>query len=102
MVALGVGLGRRGFAEQPAQVNEVLLRRGTFLQLRGVPLRDKLVCVHRRILRVPEGLCRAPNFIAALRHVDNSLARGGEPVRPATARVLAGSAAKDGPVNSGA
>ena len=36
MIALGVGLGRRGFAEQPAQVNEVLLRRGTFLQLRGV------------------------------------------------------------------
>ena len=33
-VSLGVGLGRRRFAEQSAQVDEVLLRRGAFLQAR--------------------------------------------------------------------
>ena len=43
VVALGVGLRRRGFPEQPAQVDEVLLRRGALLQLRGLPLGDELV-----------------------------------------------------------
>ena len=47
VIAPGVGLRRRRFAEQPAQVDEVLLRRGAFLQLRGVPLRDELVWGHR-------------------------------------------------------
>ena len=37
-VPLGVRLRRSRLAEQPAQVDEVLLRRGAFLQLRGVPL----------------------------------------------------------------
>ena len=36
-----VGLGRRGFAEQAAQVDEVLLAPGALLQLRSPPLGDE-------------------------------------------------------------
>ena len=47
VVALGVGLRRGRLAEQPAQVDEVLLRRGALLQLRSMPLRNELVRGHR-------------------------------------------------------
>ena len=46
-----VGLGRRRLTEQPAQVDEVLLRSRALLQLGGAPLGDKLVRCHGRIQR---------------------------------------------------
>ena len=42
----GVGLGRRRLAEQPAQIDEMLLRRGALLQLRRPPLGDELTGCH--------------------------------------------------------
>ena len=45
-LARRVGLGRRRFAEQTAQVDEVFLRRGAFLQLRRPPLGDELARRH--------------------------------------------------------
>ena len=50
VITLGIGLGRSRFAQQPAQVDEVLLRRGALLQLRGVPLRNELIRNHFGIL----------------------------------------------------
>ena len=41
-----VGFGGGGFVQQPAQVNEVFLRRRALLQLRRAPLRDELVRSH--------------------------------------------------------
>ena len=38
----GIRLGRRGLAEEPAEIDEVLLRGGALLQLRGAPLGDEL------------------------------------------------------------
>ena len=42
-----VGLGRGRLAQQPAQVDRVLLRLGALLQLGGVPLRNELVRRHQ-------------------------------------------------------
>ena len=47
VIALGVDISRGWFAKQSAQVNEVLLCRGAFLQFRGAPLLDELVRDHR-------------------------------------------------------
>ena len=41
-----VGLGRRRLSEEPAQVDEVLLRGGAFLQLRRPPLGDEFTRGH--------------------------------------------------------
>ena len=41
-----IGLGRRPLSEQPAQIEEVLLRCGTFLQRGGSPLRDEFAWAH--------------------------------------------------------
>ena len=46
-----VGLGRRRLAEQPAQVDEVLLRRRPLLECRGAPLGDEVIRRHGRIQR---------------------------------------------------
>ena len=48
-----VGLGRRRLAEQPAQVDEVLLRGRALLERRGAPLADELMRRHRRVQRSP-------------------------------------------------
>ena len=48
-LAARVGLGWRRLAEQPAQIDEVLLRGRAFLQLGGAPLVDELVRRHERI-----------------------------------------------------
>ena len=45
-----VGLDRRRFAQQPAQVDEVLLRGRALLQLGGPPLADELVRRHAAVL----------------------------------------------------
>ena len=44
-----VGLCWRRFAEHPAQVYKVFLRRGALLQLGCIPLGDKLVRCHGRV-----------------------------------------------------
>ena len=46
MLAGRIGLGRRGLAQEAAQVDEVLLRSGTLLQLRRPPLGDELTRRH--------------------------------------------------------
>ena len=47
VVALGVCFRRGGLAEQPAKVDEALLRCGALLQLRCVLLRNELVRRHQ-------------------------------------------------------
>ena len=42
VVAGGIGLGRRGLAEEPAEVDEVLLGGGALLELGGAPFGDEL------------------------------------------------------------
>ena len=44
-VAGGIGLGRRGLAEEPAEVDEVLLGCGALLELGGAPFCDELAGV---------------------------------------------------------
>ena len=65
VVALGVRLRRSRLPEQPAQVDEVLLRRRTLLQLRGVPLRNELVRGHLNDSPLALGGSRGPNTPAA-------------------------------------
>ena len=45
-VASRIGFGRRWLAEQPAEVDEVLLRRRAFLELRRPPFGDELTRCH--------------------------------------------------------
>ena len=56
VVPRGVGLGRRRFAKQPAQVDEVLLGGGPLLQHRGVPLGDELGGGQREVSPRSRGL----------------------------------------------
>ena len=65
VVPLGVRLRRSRLPEQPAQVDEVLLRRRTLLQLRGVPLRNELVRGHLNDSPLALGGSRGPNTPAA-------------------------------------
>jgi len=45
-LAGGIRLGRRRLAKQPAEIDEVLLRRGALLQLRRPPLGDEFTGCH--------------------------------------------------------
>ena len=71
VVAGRIGFGRRRLAQQPAQVDEVLLGRRALLQLRRAPLGDELarshdVAVPMRLARRCGDLLQAPH---ANRHV---------------------------------
>ena len=55
-LAGGVGFGRRGFTQQAAQVDEVLLTAGTLFQFRPAPLVNKVMWLHS-IGGVGHGTC---------------------------------------------
>ena len=50
VVAVGVVLGRRRVVEQPAQIQEMLLRRRALGQRMGFPFADEILRRHRRVV----------------------------------------------------
>ena len=90
VVAGRIGFGRRRLAQQPAQVDKVLLGRRALLQLRRAPLGDELACRHhftytmRRAGRAAAG-CKPGRPCRTSLHLHDSLGpRCGLPLRIAS------------------